>query len=124
MSNSGEGTDIFHAYFYKILELNIPYDQLVREMITASAVSTWTSGPANFVARHRVMDGDGYSVMNHEDTCDELAIWTSKLFLGVNVECVSCHDGAPATWKRLIFGWLVESGPTSGGKLHFFARPT
>lgn len=62
-------------------------------MITATGLSTWTTGPANFIARERVMDGDGYSVMNHEDTCDELAIWTTKLFLGVNIECVSCHDG-------------------------------
>jgi hypothetical protein len=88
-----EGTDIFYGYLYKSLELNVPYDQMVRDMITATAVSTWTTGAANFVARERVMDGDGYSVMNHEDTCDELAIWTSKLFLGVNIECISCHDG-------------------------------
>jgi Protein of unknown function (DUF1549)/Protein of unknown function (DUF1553) len=101
-----EGTDIFHAYFYKTLELNVPYDQFVREMITASAVSTWTSGAANFVARHRVMDGDGYNVMNHEDTCDELAIWTTKLFLGVNIECVSCHDGAGHLEKINL--WLAR----------------
>jgi hypothetical protein len=88
-----EGTDIFSNYLYKSLELNVPYDAMVRDLITATGLSTWTSGPANFIARERVMDGDGYSVMNHEDTCDEIAIWTSKLFLGVNVECVSCHDG-------------------------------
>ncbi len=88
-----EGTDIFSSYLYKSLELNVPYDQMVKDMVTATALSTWTTGPANFIARERVMDGDGYSVMNHEDTCDEIAIWTSKLFLGVNVECISCHDG-------------------------------
>ncbi len=88
-----EGINSFHDYIYKALELNIPYDEFVRDMITASAVSTWTTGPANFVARHRVMAGDGYSEMNHEDTADELAIWTSRLFLGVDMECFSCHDG-------------------------------
>src|SRR6266478_7493615 len=101
-----EGTDIFHGYIYKILELNIPYDEFVRDMITASGVSTWTNGAANFVARHRVMDGDGYSVMNHEDTADELAIWTSKLFLGVNIECISCHDGAGHLEKINL--WLAK----------------
>ncbi|MEX2263173.1 MAG: DUF1549 domain-containing protein [Bryobacteraceae bacterium] len=88
-----EGINSFHDYIYKVLELNVPYDEFVREMITASAVSTWTTGPANFVARHRVMAGDGYSEMNHEDTADELAIWTTRLFLGVDIECISCHDG-------------------------------
>jgi hypothetical protein len=89
-----EGAPVFHGYLYKNLELNVPYDVMVRDMITATALSTWTNGAANFVARHRVMEGDGYSKMNHEDTCDELAISTTKLFLGVNTECISCHDGA------------------------------
>lgn len=88
-----EGINVFYDWIYKCLMLNIPYDQMVREMITASAVSTWSNGPANFLARNRVFEGDGY-LMNHEDTADELAITTSKLFLGVNLECVSCHDGA------------------------------
>lgn len=88
-----EGINSFHDFIYKSLELNVPYDEFVRDMITSSGVSTWTTGPANFVARHRVMAGDGYSEMNHEDTADELAIWTSRLFLGVDMECFSCHDG-------------------------------
>src|SRR5262245_51531390 len=54
-----EGINSYHDYIYKVLELNVPYDEFVRDMITASAVSTWTTGPANFVARHRVMGGDG-----------------------------------------------------------------
>ncbi len=89
-----EGIVSFHKYIYKVLELNVPYDEFVRDMITANAVSTWTTGKANFVARHRIMFGDGYSHTNHEDTADELAIWTTRLFLGVDLECISCHDGA------------------------------
>ena len=87
------GINSFHDYLYKSLELNVPYDEFVRDMITTTAVSSWTNGAANFVARHRVMGGDGYSELNHEDTCDELAIWTTRLFLGVDTECISCHDG-------------------------------
>jgi Protein of unknown function (DUF1553)/Protein of unknown function (DUF1549) len=87
-----EGINTFYDYIYKTLTLNVPYDDFVRDMITASAVSTWTNGPANFLARNRVFEGDGY-VMNQEDTDDEIAISTGKLFLGVNLECISCHDG-------------------------------
>ncbi|HTM51194.1 MAG TPA: DUF1553 domain-containing protein [Bryobacteraceae bacterium] len=87
-----EGINTFYDYIYKTLTLNVPYDDFVREMITASAVSTWVNGPANFLARNRVFEGDGY-VMNQEDTNDEIAITTGKLFLGVNLECISCHDG-------------------------------
>jgi hypothetical protein len=84
----------FHNFFAKAMELNIPYDQFVRELLTASTISTWTNGPSNFLARHKVGEGDGYSSMNHEDTADEVAISATKLFLGVDTQCISCHDGA------------------------------
>ncbi len=101
-----EGIVSFHKYIYKVLELNVPYDEFVRDMITANAVSTWTTGKANFVARHRIMFGDGYSHTNHEDTADELAIWTTRLFLGVDLECISCHDGAGHLEKINL--WLAR----------------
>jgi hypothetical protein len=101
-----EGINSFHDYIYKVLELNVPYDEFVREMITSSAVSTWTTGPANYVARHRIMGGDGYSEVNHEDTADELAIWTTRVFLGVDMECISCHDGKNHVEK--VSPWLAR----------------
>lgn len=101
-----EGINSFHNYVYRVLEMNEPYDKFVRSLITAEALSTWTTGRANFVARHRVMGGDGYSTVNHEDTCDELALWTARLFLGVDMECVSCHDGAGHLEKVNL--WLAE----------------
>lgn len=88
-----EGINAFYDHIYKSLMINVPYDEFVRDLITATATSTWADGAANFIARSHVFEGDGYQ-MNHEDTADEIAINTSKLFLGVNVECISCHDGA------------------------------
>lgn len=87
-----EGINAFYDHIYKSLMLNVAYDEFVRELVTASATSTWSNGPANFLARSHVFEGDGYQI-NHEDTLDEIAINTGKLFLGVNLECVSCHDG-------------------------------
>ena len=100
-----EGINTFYDYIYKSLTLNVPYDDFVRDMITASAVSTWTNGPANFLARNRVFEGDGY-MMNQEDTDDEIAISTGRLFLGVNLECISCHDGKGHLEK--INTWLAR----------------
>lgn len=100
-----DGINTFYDYIYKSLLLNIPYDEMVREMITASTVSTWTNGPANFIARSHVFEGDGY-MMNHEDTADEIAIATTKLFLGVNLECISCHDGKAHLEKINL--WLTR----------------
>ncbi len=101
-----DGINSFHGYLYRVLEMNEPYDNFVRSLITAEALSTWTTGRANFVARHRVMGGDGYSTVNHEDICDELALWTTRLFLGVDLECVSCHDGAGHLEKVNL--WLAQ----------------
>ena len=124
-----EGINSFHNYLYRILEMNVPYDKFVRDMLTAEALSTWTTGKANFVARHRVMGGDGYSTVNHEDTCDELALWTTRLFLGVDLECVSCHDGVghlekvnlwlsqrerPEVWRQAAFFSKTFIAPVYG----------
>jgi hypothetical protein len=100
-----EGINTFHDHIYKSLMLNRPYDSFVRELITATAVSTWSSGAANFIARSHVFEGDGYQ-MNHEDTADEIAINTARLFLGVSLECISCHDGAGHLEKVNL--WLAR----------------
>jgi hypothetical protein len=100
-----EGINTFYDYVYKSLLLAVPYDEMVRDMITATAVSTWTNGAANFIARSHVFEGDGY-IINHEDTADEIAINTTKLFLGVNMECISCHDGRAHLEKINL--WLTR----------------
>jgi len=101
----GEGINPFYTYIYKSLTLNVGYDEFVRDMLTASAVSTWSEGAANMIARSHVFDGDGFQI-NHEDTADEIAISTAKLFLGVNLECISCHDGRAHLEKVNV--WLSQ----------------
>jgi hypothetical protein len=100
-----EGINTFYDHIYKTLTLNLPYNEFVQNLITATAVSTWSDGPANFIARSHIFEGDGYQ-MNHEDTADEIAINTTRLFLGVSLECVSCHDGANHLEKVNL--WLSQ----------------
>ena len=45
------------------------------------------------LARFHVDDATGNQI-HHEDSLDEIAVSTSRIFLGLNMECVSCHDGA------------------------------
>ena len=87
-----KGRNLFWDYINTALLLDVPYDQLVTEMLTATARSNWESGPSNFLARNHADDADGLAI-NHEDTIEDIAISSSKYFLGVNLECVSCHDG-------------------------------
>lgn len=97
-SELGKGRDLFRDYLYLCLLANLPYDQVVKEMLTASARSNWLDGPVNFLARDHVDDFNDI-LINQEDTYDEIAISTGRVFLGVNLECVACHDGRGHTDK-------------------------
>ncbi len=88
-----KGRNLFADYIHTALLLDIPYNQVVTEMLTASARSNWQSGPSGFLARNHADDADGLAI-NHEDTIEDIAISSGKYFLGVNLECVACHDGA------------------------------
>jgi hypothetical protein len=66
------------------VEANAPYDRLVR------AVLTDPGADAFFVANQRMPDS--------------LAARTTRLFLGVKLECVQCHDDrVGGSWKRQQF---------------------
>ena len=88
----GSGRNPFHNFIYQSLKLNIPYSEFVRQMITATSLTGELSGPANFLIRDHV-DAAVDAFIMHEDTLDEIAVSTAKYFLGLNLECVSCHDG-------------------------------
>lgn len=87
-----DGRNLFYQYIYDFLHMDRPYDELVSEMLTTRAASNYYVGPASYLVRWVVI-GDNCEDEVHEDTSDEIAIWTAKHFLGVNLQCISCHDG-------------------------------
>jgi hypothetical protein len=87
------GREVFYDYIYSALQENLPYDQLVREMLTATSRSNWTNGAVNYLARDYINETDD-SIINNEDTYDTWAISSYRVFLGINMECISCHGGA------------------------------
>jgi len=89
---NGPGKTLSHHYLNNFLITNQPYDELVRQILTATTRSTHASAEGNFLERYYV-DQPDQSTVNHEDTYDEWAIRTGRIFLGINLECISCHDG-------------------------------
>src|SRR5690348_7711722 len=86
------GRNLLRDYIYSALLLNVPYNDLVHEMLTAHTRDNFVDAAANYLLRDHVDDfNDVY--INQTDSFDEMAISSSKYFLGVNLECVSCHDG-------------------------------
>jgi hypothetical protein len=88
-----KGRNLFWDYVHTALLLDIPYNRFVAEMLTATTLSNWQSGASGLLARNHADDADGLAI-NHEDTIEDIAITTTRYFLGVNLECVACHDGA------------------------------
>ncbi len=111
------GRNALRDYIYDALLLNTPYNELVRELLTARTRDNFVDAAANFLLRDHVDDfNDVY--INLTDSYDEMAISTAKYFLGVNLECVSCHDGQghldkinlwlshvrrPQLWRQAVF---------------------
>ncbi|MBM3727970.1 MAG: DUF1553 domain-containing protein [Acidobacteria bacterium] len=87
-----EGKNLYYKYVYDSIHFDRPYDELVRELLTARALTNWYVGPASYLARWVVIGATCEDTV-HEDTADEVAIMSARHFLGVNLQCVSCHDG-------------------------------
>ncbi len=100
-----DGRNLFYQYIQDFLHLDRPYDEVVTEMLTTRAASNYYVGPASYLVRWVVI-GDNCEDEVHEDTSDEIAIWTAKHFLGLNLQCVSCHDGRRHLEKINL--WLTE----------------
>jgi hypothetical protein len=99
-----EGKNLYYRYLYDNIQVNRPYNLMVTDLLTANAVSNWYVGPASYLARWVVI-GLTCEDTVHEDTSDELAIHTAKHFLGIDLQCVSCHDGRNHLEK--INTWLT-----------------
>ncbi len=108
----GRGQYLFHYWLRENLRSDRPYDEMVREIITPSAKSNWVVAASNVIAREHVqgaaepVDGDDMSMVQQLDTHDELSIIYGKAFLGLNLSCISCHDGQGHLEKVNV--WLSQ----------------
>ncbi|MBI2820922.1 MAG: DUF1549 domain-containing protein [Acidobacteria bacterium] len=69
---------------------NKPYDLFVRELISGSG-NNRENGAADFFVRWRQSNGP------IQDTYDNLAAAVGSQFLGLTLNCISCHDGGGHT---------------------------
>ncbi len=93
LDGNGNNRALFHEYLVSFLRHNLPYDYVVREMLTVSTPNSEASGASGLLARHGVMRNIGAVYPEHEDLCDEVAVNVSRCFLGIDLGCISCHDG-------------------------------
>ncbi len=98
------GRNLYYDYIHDAFEMNRPFNELITDLITAEAVSNWYVAPATYLSRCRILAPVNTKVM-HEDTADEITVQLFKDFMGVNLQCISCHDGARHLEKLNV--WLT-----------------
>ncbi len=82
---------ILQDWFVEQIEKGMPYDALARQLISAKG-SHKDEPPVNFIMRWL-----------ENGKPEELTKRVSKVFLGVKLNCASCHDHPFAKWKREHF---------------------
>ena len=101
-NRSGYGKNAFHYWMKEWLTTDRPYNEMVADLITPATKSHSTVPSLAFIGRvagnnvkSRIpTDPDNYFIMNRLDTIHEFNVELSRVFLGMNMDCVSCHDGA------------------------------
>ena len=80
---------LFDAWWTEQLKANRPWNAIVTELVTASGINDETA-PVNYLT---ALYGNPV----------EIAATTSRVFLGLKIQCAQCHDAKTETWKREQF---------------------
>lgn len=80
-----EAVKAYYSWIRRHVESNTPWDQFVREILTAQG-DTLTNGATNFFALHQ-----------EPETMSENA---SQAFMGLSIACAKCHDHPLEKWTN------------------------
>jgi hypothetical protein len=80
-----KGTHIYQKWLHDHLTRNTPFDEVVRELLTANG-STFSNPPANF-----------YRIARDPQN---LAETTAQLFFGIRMQCAKCHNHPFERWTQ------------------------
>lgn len=88
----GSGVDLFNLWLREQFKSNRPYDQMIRDMLTMSGkYNALGQAGTSFYLINNVYEKE---FVMQEDTDDERTVTIFSDFLGMNLSCISCHDGA------------------------------
>jgi hypothetical protein len=96
----GPGLNLFNYWIREWLTLDRPYNEVVTDLLTGAGKTSFSVPAGMYFARDFVKakddptEPDAHDLVDQSDTVDEFTITYSKVFLGINMACISCHDGA------------------------------
>src|SRR5262249_38569523 len=88
----------FEAWLKQKFRGNTPYDSLVRELLTAP-LSADAENPTPALRRPEDPNPLAFYAVK-EAKPENLAAATTRVFLGVQIECAQCHDHPFGKWTR------------------------
>jgi hypothetical protein len=97
----------FKPWIQKQVRENVPYDVMVRELLTAPTVNLGVAVRAPGAVPRQVVPTPQAFYQANELKPENLAASTSRVFLGVRLECAQCHDHPFNEWKRQQFWELA-----------------
>ena len=95
----GHGKNLFRFWTREWLTLDRSYADVVTDLLTQGGKSSHSSPGALYFARDFVKakddpdEADAHDLVNRADAIDEFTVTYGKVLLGINLGCVSCHDG-------------------------------
>jgi hypothetical protein len=108
-----QGMWALHNWIRESFRTNKPFDQFVRELVTAKG-SIYSSGPANYFRIHR--------------DSSALTEATAQLFMGVRLECAKCHHHPFEKFSQTDYYGLAaffsRVGTKSSEEFGLFGRET
>lgn len=110
----------FEAWLRHQFRKNTPYDALVRELLTVP-LSTDPNNPTPALRKPDAPNPLAFYAVK-EAKPENLAAATTRVFLGVQIECAQCHDHPFSRWTRDQFWGLAAffagvEQPQAGGGL-------
>ncbi|MEZ4445428.1 MAG: DUF1549 domain-containing protein [Polyangiaceae bacterium] len=98
----------FRRWLHAQLTARVGYDELVRRVLTASGVSSEGGGPVQVDWSLDEPPTDGVNgavnyVMQGFLSPQDLAGQSSRVFLGVQIQCAECHDHPNGRWTQADF---------------------
>ena len=93
----------FHVWTKQWLKVDRPYNDVFSDLVTISTknmvgqpIATGFYDTVGYIANRCVSwyDADDYKHMNRLDFIDEITSDIGRVFLGLSMDCFSCHNGA------------------------------
>lgn len=88
---------VFEKWMTQQINSNRPWDKITTEIITATGEIQKAGNTALVVA--------------HQGLPEEIAAETSRIFLGIQIQCANCHDHPSDGWRREQFHQLAAFFP-------------